>query len=142
MKILIVDDEANARYGMAKAIRGGNRTILEADNGRTAIELIDRETPDLIFLDLQMPDLDGLGVLAELQNHSSVPETEIFVVTANDSITNAIECIKNGASDFWRSLMTWITFAQLSIVPKNESKWNNACANSSRRLQPKLTSVD
>ncbi len=100
MKILIVDDEANARYGMAKAIRGGNRTILEADNGRTAIELIDRETPDLIFLDLQMPDLDGLGVLAELQNHSSVPETEIFVVTANDSITNAIECIKNGASDF------------------------------------------
>ncbi len=100
MKILIVDDEANARYGMAKAIRGGNRTILEADNGRSAIELIDRETPDLIFLDLQMPDLDGLGVLAEMQKHSSVPETEIFVVTANDSITNAIECIKNGASDF------------------------------------------
>ncbi len=74
MKILIVDDEANARYGMAKAIRGGNRTILEADNGRTAIELIDRETPDLIFLDLQMPDLDGLGVLAELQTHPPSPK--------------------------------------------------------------------
>jgi DNA-binding NtrC family response regulator len=100
MKILIVDDEANARYGMAKAIKGDDRTIIEADNGRRALEIIDRESPNLVFLDLQMPELDGHGVLTELQRKSSGHEMEIIVVTANDSIANAIDCIRNGASDF------------------------------------------
>ncbi len=100
MKILIADDETNARYGMSKALRKEGRRILEADNGRTALEIIQRESPHLVFLDINMPQLDGLSLLSELQTTGPIASTEIIVVTANDSIANAIECIRRGASDF------------------------------------------
>jgi len=100
MKLLIVDDEQVARYGMAKALRADGRTILEAKDGNAAIALICDHAPDLVFLDLNMPIRDGLSVLKELRamNLSSPPE--IIVVTANDTVETAIDCIRCGASDF------------------------------------------
>ena len=100
MKLLIVDDEQVARYGMAKALRADGRTILEAEDGNAAIALIRECTPDLVFLDLNMPIRDGLSVLKELRamNLSSPPE--IIVITANDTVEMAVACIHCGASDF------------------------------------------
>ncbi len=100
MKILIADDEANARYGMSKALRGNDREILEAENGEVAIKIMRDHLPDLVFLDLNMPEKSGLDVLRQMQNSSWVSKPEIIVVTANDTISMAIECIRNGASDF------------------------------------------
>lgn len=100
MKILIADDESNARYGMAKALKREGRQVFEAENGKTALELIYRELPHLVFLDIHMPELDGLELLAELQRNPTESNSEIIVVTANDSIANAIECIRRGATDF------------------------------------------
>ena len=67
MKILIVDDEPAARYGMTKALRSDGRLLLEADDGGEALTQIRQQCPDLVFLDLNMPDRDGLFVLKELQ---------------------------------------------------------------------------
>ncbi|MDX1928497.1 MAG: sigma-54 dependent transcriptional regulator [Pirellulaceae bacterium] len=100
MKILIADDESNARYGMAKALKRDGRQIIEAENGKVALELIYREHPHLVFLDIHMPELDGMELLAELQRNPTDASMEIIVVTANDSIANAIECIRRGAADF------------------------------------------
>lgn len=100
MKILIADDEANARYGMSRALKREGREIFEAENGLAALELIRREQPHLVFLDIHMPELDGLELLAELQREPLVQAIEIIVITANDSIANAIECIRRGAADF------------------------------------------
>jgi DNA-binding NtrC family response regulator len=100
MKILIADDEANARYGMTKALKRDGRQTFEAENGRVALELIYRERPHLVFLDIHMPEIDGLELLAELQRTPVESSMEIIVVTANDSISNAIECIRRGAADF------------------------------------------
>ncbi len=100
MKILIVDDEANARYALGKAVQRPGREIIEAENGVRALEQLALHTPDLMFLDLQMPELDGHGVLAQLQQNRGNIACEIIVLTANDSIANAIECIRRGASDF------------------------------------------
>ncbi len=100
MKILVVDDEAAARYGLSKALRGEGRTLLEAENGEVAIAMILEHSPDLVFLDLNMPKKDGLSVLTELaqQNQGNLPE--IIVITANDSIYSAVECVRRGATDF------------------------------------------
>ena len=100
MKILIADDEQNARYGMSRALSREGRVILEAENGKAALELIRCEQPHLVFLDIHMPELDGLEVLAELQRAPLASAVEIIVITANDSIANAIECIRRGAADF------------------------------------------
>ena len=100
MKILIVDDEDAARYAMAKALRAEGREILEASNGEVAIQSIREQQPDLVFLDLNMPVRDGLSVLSELQGDATVAQLEIIVVTANESVAQAIECIRRGATDF------------------------------------------
>lgn len=100
MKLLIVDDEQVARYGMAKALRADGRTILEAEDGEAAIRLIRDHAPDLVFLDLNMPIRDGLSVLRELRAMNLASPPEIIVVTANDTVETAVECIRCGASDF------------------------------------------
>ena len=100
MKILIVDDEPAARYGMAKALRADGRGILEADDGQAALSVIRESAPDLVFLDLNMPQFDGMFVLRELQKDQNTPTPEIIVVTANDGVNYAVECIRCGATDF------------------------------------------
>ncbi|MDG1893894.1 MAG: sigma-54 dependent transcriptional regulator [Fuerstiella sp.] len=100
MKILIVDDEPAARYGMNKARKSAGRSILEADDGGEALAQIRQQCPDLFFLDLNMPEKDGLFVLKELQQDSSAGLPEIMVVTANDGVDVAVECIRCGATDF------------------------------------------
>jgi len=98
LKILIGDDEKAARFGMAKALAQGGYHILEAADGRAALETIRTALPDLVFLDLTMPELDGQGVLRALAG--SGLSTEIVVVTANDSLQAAVECMKLGAADY------------------------------------------
>ncbi len=100
MKILIADDEANARYAMAKALRAEGRSFVEAEDGEQAWDAIEAEAPDLVFLDLNMPRMTGLGVLNRFKNHASLCKPEIIVVTANDTLEQAVECIRSGADDF------------------------------------------
>jgi DNA-binding NtrC family response regulator len=100
MKILIVDDEPIARYAMAKALRGAGREVLEAENGTQAVSCIRQHLPTLVFLDLNMPIMDGLSVLKELQQSTLAMKPEIIVVTAQDTIEQAIESIRHGAADF------------------------------------------
>jgi DNA-binding NtrC family response regulator len=98
LKILIADDERAARFGMAKALAQGGYQIVEAADGREALTAIRTGLPDLVFLDLNMPGLDGQGVLRELAG--SGIGSDIVVVTANDTIHSAVECMKLGAADY------------------------------------------
>lgn len=100
MIILVVDDETPARYAMAKAIRGEGRTIVEADDGDVALQLIDAHSPDLVFLDLTMPRRSGMEVLEQLSQRQGFIMPEIIVVTANDTVKHAVECLRWGATDF------------------------------------------
>ncbi len=100
MKILIADDETSARYGMAKALRGEGREFLEAVDGEVALTMIRDHFPDLVFLDLNMPVKSGVEVLKIMQTNPPSIQPEIIVVTANDTLSQAVECIRHGASDF------------------------------------------
>ncbi len=100
MKILIADDESTARYGMSKALRAPEREILEAENGESAIGLIRERSPDLVFLDLNMPIKNGMTVLKEIQQIPGPSRPEVIVVTASDTLDQAIESIRQGANDF------------------------------------------
>lgn len=100
MKILIADDEAAARYGMSRALAADGRELIEAEDGSEALSKICELLPDLVFLDLNMPVRDGLWVLDELRRNPLLERPEIIIVTANDSVEQAVECIRRGASDF------------------------------------------
>jgi DNA-binding NtrC family response regulator len=98
LRILIVDDDRPARFAMAKALQQVECQITEAADGRAALDMIRNDIPDLVFLDLAMPGIDGQSVLSELGGGRS--RCEIVVVTANDSIASAVECMKLGAADY------------------------------------------
>jgi DNA-binding NtrC family response regulator len=98
LNILVADDERPARHGMVKALAHADYEIAEADDGRAALEAIRGGAFDLVFLDLNMPRLDGRGVLRELAGAARLPE--IIVVTANDSVQSAVECLRAGAADY------------------------------------------
>lgn len=100
MRILIIDDEATARYALARTLKKDDVQIIEAENGETGLQRIVADSPDLVFLDLSMPVLDGLAMLEQLQSKSLTNLPEITVITGNDSIEQAVACIRRGATDF------------------------------------------
>jgi two-component system response regulator AtoC/two-component system nitrogen regulation response regulator NtrX len=98
-RVLIVDDEPAARVGMKRALAKGNYELLEAANGVEALERIAEQAPDLVFLDLNMPELDGFGVLDKLRVQEG-PQPLVIVLTAYGSERIAVEAMKKGAYDY------------------------------------------
>ena len=100
MKILISDDDFSARYALRKLLVSDSRTILEAVDGQQTLDIIFESVPDLVFLDLNMPIKDGKAVLNAIRQNTNLAAPEIIVVTANDTVADAVECIRLGATDF------------------------------------------
>jgi threonine synthase len=84
-RIAIVDDETDVRRLIRRILQSqGNFTLFEADDGRSAISLIKKEHPNLIILDLMMPDIDGFSVMDALQDQADTKDIPIIVVTAKE----------------------------------------------------------
>ncbi len=98
-KILIVDDSLFSRTATKKLLEGWDFQILEAVNGKEALEIIFNEKPDLVFLDLLMPELDGFGVLKQLNKKGlKIP---VIVVSADIQESTKRQCLNLGAIDYF-----------------------------------------
>jgi len=96
-KVLIVDDSSFQRRLIRRALGPLAEDTIEAGDGMAAIEILKTETPDVILLDLLMPELDGFGVLEELQKiQCPIPR---IVLTADVQETAAQRCRDLGAFD-------------------------------------------
>jgi two-component system LytT family response regulator len=95
LRTLIIDDEAPARDRLKRFLAGNDTVELigEADNGKKAVEMVEESNPDLILLDIQMPELDGFGVIKMLEE----PPLIIFI-TAYDQY--AIQAFEVNALDY------------------------------------------
>ena len=97
--MLIVDDHPLTRDGLTALLSGNGFEILgEAAGGRQAIELARELQPDVILLDLSMPDLDGLSALPELR--TAAPACEVVVLTASGDEQNLLAAIRGGAAGY------------------------------------------
>ncbi len=84
-RVAILEDDPGARRLLRRILQArGPYQILEAENGREGLELIRRERPDLILLDLMMPEVDGFGVLEVLQSEEELQDIPVIVVTAKE----------------------------------------------------------
>lgn len=92
VSVLVVDDSRVYRRGMVRAVQSfaGLRVAGEADGGQAALEAIDRLAPDLVLLDLRMPGLDGLDVLAHLR-HAAGQGHRPRIVLVSASLDASIE---------------------------------------------------
>jgi DNA-binding NtrC family response regulator len=97
-KILIVDDERLIRQSLEKGLVRQGYSALSAENGKTALQLAEEESPDLVVLDLKLPDLSGIEVLKGLRElDKNLP---VLIITAYGSIDTAIQAIRLGAYDY------------------------------------------
>jgi DNA-binding NtrC family response regulator len=99
-KILIIDDEANLRTTLAEILGTRGYSVLEADDGSTAIQLLKEEQPDLIFSDWKMPQVGGRELLQFLRGEPGLASIPLIVITAFGSSHSAIEATRLGAYDF------------------------------------------
>jgi PAS domain S-box-containing protein len=98
LTILTVDDEEIIRETIASYLENRGFRVLQATNGREGLEVFAAERPDLLLVDLRMPEMDGLEVLSRLQ--VDAPETPTIVVSGTGVLRDAIEAIKRGAWDY------------------------------------------
>ncbi|MGC2816923.1 MAG: sigma-54 dependent transcriptional regulator [Candidatus Acidiferrum sp.] len=98
--ILLVDDEANLRKTLAEILSARGYSILEAEDGASAVELLRDTTPDLIFSDWKMPRMGGEELLRHLRSDPRLAAIPIIVITAFGSSHSAIEAVRLGAYDF------------------------------------------
>ena len=83
-RVVIVDDDPSARQLTGRLLRKAGWKVSEAGNGRIALQRIAEETPDLIIIDLMMPEMDGFDLIDALRRDSATHSTPIVVVTAKD----------------------------------------------------------
>jgi len=96
--ILVVDDEPLPRQLYSDILREAGYAVLEAQNGPKALEIARQETIDVVLLDIMMPGMSGLEVLAKLGELA--PDSPVVIVTANPTSDNAIAALRLGAFDF------------------------------------------
>ncbi len=97
-KILLADDEDGVRWVLEKGLREAGYEVTSVGDGEAALRHAEAEPYDLIFLDVRMPGLDGLTVLARLR--SSRPDALVIVMTAHGTMETAIQAMQRGAYDY------------------------------------------
>ncbi len=96
-KVLIVDDDRDLR-AVLSALFEGEFHVTEADSGAAVEKAFGREQPDVVLLDVKLPDADGLELLPQLKKRW--PETEVIVLTGYDDVSMAVEAGRRGAYNF------------------------------------------
>ena len=99
-KILVVDDEPFICRSLTFVLKKGNYEVLEARNGEEALDAIHKHHPDLVFLDVMMPKLDGLQVTETVRADSALDDVKIILLTAKGQDCDRKVGKTAGANDY------------------------------------------
>lgn len=97
-RILVADDERNIRKNLAMVLETQGYQVDEAKDGDEALDLCKQNHPEIAFVDLRMPKMEGLEVLAHIRALS--PKTAVVIITAYGTAVSAVQAMKLGAVDF------------------------------------------
>src|SRR5207245_11782926 len=97
-KVLIIDDDSTAREVLGARLESLGHAVLLAADGTAGLHACPLRRPDVVLLDLRLPDCDGLEILAQLKEEC--PETEVIILTAYATVDNAVMATKQGAYDY------------------------------------------
>jgi two-component system copper resistance phosphate regulon response regulator CusR len=98
MRILVVEDEKRIADFLCRGLESAGYAVDVAGTGTSAVELIHAADYDLIILDLGLPDMDGLTVLAKIRNRKSNPP--VLILSARDAIDDRVKGLEGGADDY------------------------------------------
>jgi len=100
LTVLVVDDSKVVRSAIREILEIGNLQVTEACDGKQALESVAKQCPDLILLDIVMPEMDGVSVLQVLRKTYSKIQLPIILVTAQDSAREMVQALDLGANDY------------------------------------------
>jgi len=99
-RLLIVDDQPSNRALIRRYLASSDYDLFEAIDGREALDVFEAWRPDLVLLDLVMPELDGMDVLLHVRAHPELGETPVVLLTAHGDRERRVQGLEAGADDF------------------------------------------
>lgn len=98
--ILIVDDNLLGQNMMSRVLRRKGYGTMSASDGRSALDMIFTETPDLVLLDINMPGMDGFEVTTRIKSNPETSSIPVILITGLDTVDNHVRALEMGADDF------------------------------------------
>lgn len=133
--ILVVDDDAMMRLLAGQALEASGFNVAKATGGKEALEYIKGQKPDLILLDVTMPDFDGFAVCRELRNCDDTKNIPVIMLTALDDVKSIGSAYEAGATDFIIKPINWHILVQRVIYVLRASAAFSALRTSQARLE-------
>lgn len=97
---LLADDNGVVRYMVSQQVAKLGLTVVTVNNGMEVLAKLNERSFDVLLLDVMMPELDGLGVLAEIRKHSEWREMPVIMISGLEEVKTAAQCIESGAEDY------------------------------------------
>jgi adenylate cyclase len=98
--LLVVDDNEMNRDVLARRLERQGHTVVSAQNGREALELLHRESFDLVLLDIMMPEVNGYEVLERMKSDPALRHIPVIMISAVGEMDSVVQCIEMGAEDY------------------------------------------
>ncbi len=111
--ILYIDDEKMMRLTIGDYLEDCGYRVLLAENGREGLAMFRQHTPDIVLLDLRMPGMDGLDVLAAI--HQDAPQAAVIVISGANVLTDVIDALRSGAWDYLTKPIEDLTILQAAV---------------------------
>lgn len=99
-RLLVADDNKVNRLLMTRSLELQGHKVQTAENGRVALEMLRSESFDLVLLDMEMPELDGFGVLEQMAGDTSLRSLPVIVTSSLEGVADIVRCIELGADDY------------------------------------------
>lgn len=99
-RLLVADDNKVNRLLMSRSLEQQGHRVATAENGRIALEMLQREAYDLLLLDMEMPELDGFQVMERLRVDAKLRDIPVIVTSSLEGMSHVVRCIELGADDF------------------------------------------
>lgn len=134
MKILVVDDEQAVRESLRRSLKFNGYEVMLADDGAQAVEMVQSGNPELLILDVMMPNMDGLEVCRTLRSEGW--DRPILMLTARDGVSDRVAGLDAGADDYLPK-----PFALEELLARVRSLARRAAAESIAKKQPVETQL-
>ena len=141
--ILIVDDEASLRRTLARILQQAGLEVTTAASGQEGIIFLSQQSFDLVYLDIRMPDMNGLEVLEKI--HSNFPDLPVILFTAQPDMNSALEALRHGAIDYLMKPLqpqTLIDRTQAILVQKEKERRKREIQSQIKALQAELSKLE
>ena len=141
--ILIIDDEASLRQTLARILQRVGFEVTTTASGQEGITLLSQHAFDLVYLDLRMPEMNGLDVLQQI--HARYPDLPVILFTAQPDLHSAVEALRRGATDYLLKPLkpqAVIDRTQAILVNKQKERRKREIQRQIEALQAELNTLE